>query len=230
MPKSGSGAKKSTKRDVIVSELRRMIKDGELPRGARVQQDPLAEQFNTSITPIREALRLLEAEGLVVSVPHKGVRVADADFEQVKSVYLQRVLLETYAMRRSVRRLAPRDLDAAQSLVDQMRSGASSSDSQTISDLNREFHFLFYDHCGNAGLAAQIESLWQQWPWDILEVIDQRARSSGDEHQAIVDAARAADVEAVGIETHRHLSASFMDLALQLTGSVQPDPYELDND
>jgi DNA-binding GntR family transcriptional regulator len=226
----GEKSKKSTKRDRIVLELRRMIQAGELPRGSRVQQDPLAEQFKTSITPVREALRLLEAEGLLVSEPHRGVRVADADYDQIKSVYLQRMLLETYAMKRSVRRLSPRDLDVAQTLIDNMQPNLPGDDEHPIPTLNRRFHFLFYERSGNAGLTAQIELLWQQWPWDLLEVIDKRASSSSGEHQAIVDAARAVNVDAVAVAAQKHLSASFMDLAVYLTGTTPPDPFELDND
>lgn len=85
-----------------------MIAEGELARGSRIRQDVIAARFKTSITPVREALRLLEAEGMLVSEPHRGVRVADADYERVKTVYLLRRLVEPYAMRRAARRLSPR--------------------------------------------------------------------------------------------------------------------------
>lgn len=68
-------------RDRIVGDLRRRIMSGEFPRGSRMPQDELARHFDASITPVREALRLLEAEGLLVSEPHRGVRVAGVDLK-----------------------------------------------------------------------------------------------------------------------------------------------------
>ena len=81
-----------TKRDQIVDELRRRILSGELARGERMPQDELARQFGASITPVREAMRQLEAEGLLVSEPHRGVRVAGVDVDEVTATYVVRRL------------------------------------------------------------------------------------------------------------------------------------------
>src|SRR5690554_4237286 len=81
-----------TKLDQIVDSLRRMILSGEVERGARLRQDALAEQFSSSITPVREALRVLESEGLVVAEPHRGVRVAAVDPTRVETIYILRRL------------------------------------------------------------------------------------------------------------------------------------------
>jgi len=227
----GGPAVKATKRDRIVAELRRMIQAGEIPRGARVQQDALAELFATSITPVREALRLLEAEGLLVGEPHRGVRVADADADAIKAIYLQRRLLEPYAMKRAVRRLSPRDLDQAVRLLDTMESLHRSGNDKLVPTSNREFHFLFYDHCGNDGLRAQIDLLWQQWPWDLLGVIGDRASSAPAEHREILKAARAGDADRVAAATEAHLVGSYLDLASHLSGVAQTaDPFEIDVD
>jgi DNA-binding GntR family transcriptional regulator len=107
------GTISNTKRDQIFEELRRMILSGELPRGARLPQDDLARRFGASITPVREALRLLEADGIVVAEPHRGVRVAGVDLEQVKATYVLRRLSESYAMRRAMLRVSRRDMATA---------------------------------------------------------------------------------------------------------------------
>jgi len=137
-----------TKRDRIVAALRQMIQDGELPRGSRIQQDVLAEMFQTSITPVREALVLLESEGLLVGEPNRGVSVADADFEAVKAVYVQRMLFEPYAMKRAARRISQIDLDKADSLLIRIHSSKSENEVVSVPELNRQFHFLFYNSCG----------------------------------------------------------------------------------
>ncbi len=219
-----------TKRDQIVSELRRMIADGDLARGSRVQQDMLADRFKTSITPVREALRLLEAEGLLVGEPHRGVRVAEADYAQVKTVYLLRRLIEPYAMRRAARRLSPRDLDLAASMVEEMEKAAAEGDRARLNETNRRFHFLFYALTGNAGITAEIESLWQQFPWDVLQVVTQRADETGREHRELLEAARTGDADALARSTEQHLTRSFLGLARHLTGKDVADPFELDFD
>ncbi|WP_022887308.1 GntR family transcriptional regulator [Glaciibacter superstes] len=221
---------KPTKRDRIVNELRRMIRDGEITRGMRIRQDVLAEMFKTSITPVREALRLLEAEGLLTGEPHRGVRVADADIESVKSIYLQRRLLESYAMKRAVRRVSPRDLDTAERLLEKMERLHETGEDQLVPGLNHEFHYLFYSLCGNEGLLGQIETLWQQWPWDILRVSKVRASAAPGEHRSLLAAARAGDVDEIARLTEQHLARSYMALAEHLIGETVDDPFDIDVD
>jgi DNA-binding GntR family transcriptional regulator len=218
-----------TKRDRIATELRRMIGEGEFPRGSRIQQDVLATMFKTSITPVREALRLLEAEGVIVGEPHRGVRVADANYDQVKTVYLLRRLLEPYAMRRAARRLSPRDVDWAERLVMEMEEAAAAGDRRELNATNHQFHFLYYAKCGNDGLTTEIEALWQKFPWDVLQVLDARATESSDEHRAILAATRAGDGEALAMATERHIAHSFAALAKHMTGSEISDPYDIDD-
>jgi DNA-binding GntR family transcriptional regulator len=219
-----------TKRDRIVTALRQMIRDGELPRGSRIQQDVLADMFDTSITPVREALVLLEAEGLLVGEPNRGVSVADADFEAIKAVYIQRMLLETYAMRKATRRVSHRDLDQAESLLIRMGASRSANEVVSIPELNRQFHFLFYQACGNDAICQQIEQLWQRWPWDLLQVISERPEASKEEHEVMISAIRKGDVEAVAAATEEHLRASYLSLGKHLTGSIPMDVFELDVD
>jgi DNA-binding GntR family transcriptional regulator len=207
-----------------------MIRDGELPRGSRIQQDVLAEMFNTSITPVREALVLLEAEGLLVGEPNRGVSVADADFSAIKAVYIQRMLLEPYAMRRATRRISHRDLDRAADLLDRMTSASKTKEVVSVPELNRQFHFLFYDACGNEALSTQIEQLWQRWPWDLLSVIKERPNESQKEHAEMILAVRSGNVEQVALATEQHLRASYMSLGKHLTGEKPEDVFDLDVD
>jgi len=221
---------KATKTDRIVSEMRRMIQEGEIPRGTRVHQEALAEKFQTSITPVREALRLLEAEGILVGEPRRGVRVANADFTAIKSIYLQRRLIEPYAMCRAARRVSARDFDHAELLLDRMEKLQGRGSADLMPAVNREFHFLFYDRCGNEGLRALIDNLWQQWPWDLLRVIDERAASSPLEHRGILEAVRHGDAELIAQTTSSHLTASYLHLAQHITGHDSLDPFDVDAD
>jgi len=217
-----------TKRDLIVRELRSLIIGGELERGSRMQQGDLARRFDSSITPVREALRLLEAEGLVVSEPHRGVRVASVDLEKIKGKYVIRRLLEPYAMQRATRRLSRRDLEIAHEL---MQAATRTGDDAAVSrEANTRFHFFFYDRCAMPGLAAEIGVLWDNFPWDLLLGGEGRGRDSAGEHQAIYDAVVAGDLDAVARATEVHIANGYAALHQHLTGHTGSDPFDLDAD
>jgi DNA-binding GntR family transcriptional regulator len=226
----GSARTSVTKRDRIVAEIRRLIIEGELPRGQRLQQDELAVRFQTSITPVREALRQLAAEGLLMAQPNRGVRVADADLEQVKFTYVQRRLIEPYAMRRAARRISPRDLDQADALVEAMEAAVAAGDRIELNRRNYDFHFLFYSRTGIPALETHIATLWNQFPWDVLQVLPTRMLETNAEHRAQLEAVRAADIDAVGSTTEVHLAHSFARLAEHVTGAEVPDPFDIDHD
>lgn len=217
----------ATKRDLIVEELRRLILSGELPRGERLRQDDLAARFSASITPVREALRALEAEGLAVSEPHRGVRVAGIDLDRVTATYVVRRLTEAYAVARATTRLSLRDLRGVEELVEAV---AAASDPVERRALNRELHFTLYRRCGLPGMVAEIESLWSAFPWDVSLGSDERARASDAEHRVLLAALRAGDPDAARAAAEDHIRHGFADLQARLTGSAGTDPFELDAD
>src|SRR6476659_5353661 len=131
---------------MIVEQLRILIETGEIARGSRIQQNDLAARFATSITPVREALKQLEAEGLLTGEPHRGVRVVSADPEEVKATYIVRRLVEPYAFCRAARRVSRRELEQAEALIETMATSAP-GDRVQVGVTNRAFHFLFYERC-----------------------------------------------------------------------------------
>ena len=104
--------------DTIASRISRVLADrivrGELAPGARLRQDHIAEEFKTSHVPVREAFRRLEAQGLAISEPRRGVRVASFDLAEVREVAEMRAVLEVLALRHAARHLTPAILDEAE--------------------------------------------------------------------------------------------------------------------
>lgn len=221
-----------TKRDLIFEELRRQILSGELERGARMPQDDLAQQFNASITPVREALRLLEAEGLLISEPHRGARVAAVDMEKVKALYVVRRLVESYAMQRATSRCSPHALDQVRGTLELADDARRRGDLRAVRAANRDFHFFFYDRCGLSGLSDRIEVLWQGFPWDLMLGTPERAEQSHREHLAILKAVEQRDAQAAAEATEAHIAGGFAALARRLTEDEEPlrDPFALDVD
>lgn len=219
----------ATKRDAIVDQLRRLILSGDLDRGARLPQDELAARFRSSITPVREALRALEAEGLVVSEPHRGTRVAAVDFERVKATYLVRRLTESYAIRRATTRLSPRDLWQVEQRMRDVDRAVAAKDAAGARQANQEFHFFLYDRCGIPALAQHIRTLWAAFPWDLVLSSPKRSRESSKEHRAILDALRAGDPDAAATAAGLHIAHGFAAIAQRLNLDVA-DPFDPDVD
>ncbi len=217
-----SDRKSITKTDRIVDELRALIANGEIARGERIQQDRLAKRFQTSITPVREAIKRLEAEGLLVTEPHRGVRVSSADLEQIKGVYVARRMLEPYAAQRAALRVSRQDLQRAQELIDRM-----AAPEEDLPEINRRFHFLFYDKCGIPAFSALLDTLWRSYPWDILHVLGTRREHAVVEHQAMADAVAAADLDLIETTFGENLSRSYLAIVAHLTGQPGDDPFDL---
>lgn len=220
----------STKRDTIIDQLRRLILSGEVARGERLPQDELATRFQSSITPVREALRALEAEGLVVSEPHRGTRVAAVDFERVKATYIVRRLAESYAIRRATTRLSARDLRRAENLLLDVEAAAATGDVLGTRQANRAYHFFFYDRCGIPALADHIATLWAAFPWDLVLDTSERFNASEKEHREIQEAVRAGDPDAASLAVEQHIQQGFAALTYRLTGEEPPDPFDPDID
>ncbi len=217
----------TTKRDQIAKQIRALIVSGEISRGDRIMQDKLAERFGTSITPVREALLLLEAEGVLVGEPHRGLRVAEADVQQLKAVYIMRHLSERHAMRRATLRMSRLDLDTARRLIDEMGDALEGERLAEVGKLNRAFHFLFFERCGIPEFAREVDALWLSFPWDILQVLEDRPGESIKEHRAILSAVESGDLDAVDAATSQHLWASYRSLMIYLTGETPRDPLDI---
>ncbi|MEV4902872.1 GntR family transcriptional regulator [Citricoccus sp. NPDC055426] len=219
-----------TKRDVIIGELRSLIVSGELARGSHLPQDDLAKRFRSSITPVREALRALEVEGLVVSEARRGVRVAGVDFERVKATYVVRRLTESYAIRRATIRFSPHDIRRGEELLEELNQAARLSGAERLRELNKKYHFFFYERCGIPGLVNEIDTLWRAFPWDLLLSSNDSMQHSEREHCAILEAVRSGHPDAAAEAMGKHLERSFSVLTTRLTGRPANDPFDIHND
>lgn len=224
MTAAGSG----TKRDRIVDELRRRILAGDLPRGERLRQDELARDFGASITPVREALSRLAAEGLVVAEQHRGVRVAGVDLEQVTATYALRRLTEAYAVRRATLRVSRRDLARARALLDD--ADHDHVDPAAARERNRAFHFLLYDRCGMPALTGRIATMWQAFPWDLTLHSAERSAAGRREHAAILDAVADGDPDRAAAATEQHIARGFRSVLDRLGVPGGPDPFDVETD
>lgn len=176
----------------IAGTLREAIARGVLQAGTVLRQDELASRFGFSRMPIRDALRLLENEGLVTIHPTRGASVARMDGIEIAEIYTLRELLEAEALRLSCPRLTADDLSAAATILDKIDA---EPDVGLWGGLNREFHLRLYRACGNGRLLALIKAQHKaadRYVRILLSSLDYRRRSQL-EHREMLAACRERD-------------------------------------
>jgi DNA-binding GntR family transcriptional regulator len=189
-----------SKIDMVTAALRELILQKELRPGDPLRQQELAERFNVSATPVREALRRLEAEGMLRHEPHAGVSVVEVDYGATVENYRIRAALESLAAELAAEVATEEDLLAIEALNDEM---AACDDPQRFNELNHQFHIKIYEAARSPLLLSIVRRLWQAFPHGpkILRPLAE----SVEHHAAIVAALRARDAERTAALTRHHI-------------------------
>lgn len=184
-----------TKESQVAEFLRERIISGNLVRGQKLKQAELAKLLNLSITPVREALKLLEAEGYVTGSSHRGAVVAPLHLESVGELYALRYELETRLCREAVKRIKPEDIATAVRINREMLSALNKFDLAAVRSANFRFHFHFYELADQPQTLHFVRILWAKYPFDLLAVMPNRQGDVIKEHQAFLDALAAGDAK-----------------------------------
>jgi DNA-binding GntR family transcriptional regulator len=194
--------------DLVLGDLRERILDGRLAPGERIPLRQVATEMGVSTMPVREALTKLEAEGLVVSVPHRGAIVVRLSPDLIREIYVVRIALETTAARLAAPNLDRGALDVVARCLGAMKGGLEAGDGMVLQEQNKLFHSTIYAASGNATLQELIQSQWQA-----TEHYRRRMYASEpgwaswayDDHVRIFDACRNHDGAALESLTRAHL-------------------------
>lgn len=202
----------------VTQRLREAIASGVLKPGDRLNQADLADRLGVSRMPIREALRRLEAEGLVTLQPYKGAIVSLVSAEELREIYEMRVALETLALRHSLHAMSRDDFDAMDALLRKMDDvtdpGVWRSD-------NAAFHDFLYGRASRPLLLDTIDNLRTKSDRFLALFVAQRDRTvhAQQEHWAILHACRQGDVDAACRLLGRHLQTTVTSLSATLEAS-----------
>ncbi|MFQ6014582.1 MAG: GntR family transcriptional regulator [Anaerolineae bacterium] len=126
----------------VVSSIRHAIQIGVLKPGDRLVEMEIAEQMAISRAPVREALRILERDGLVVTIPRKGTFVNELSIEDIKEIYSLRSVLEGYAIKLAIENAGPDDIRRLNDLFTQMINAAQKGETEELVERDIEFHRL----------------------------------------------------------------------------------------
>ena len=207
MPSAGGGPGAaeltlSSKSELVVRAVREMIVAGQLLPGTPLRQQELARLFGVSATPVREAIRRLEAEGLVRSLIHRGATVARPDAMHLEESLRILAVLEALAGRLAVERMSDADLREVEDLHEQVR--LCRDDERRRKELNRIFHFRVYECAGSPMLLSIMRLLWSSFPGGphVGRPLDESVRG----HARLLDALRQRDPVEVTRAIDEHVS------------------------
>lgn len=209
--------------DAVAEHLRRLIVMGELPPGTRLRLEEWARELQVSLTPVREAFKQLEAERLVESEPHRGVRVAALHPDEIRLVFKMRQALETLATREAVPRITTEEIADLEACLAEMQAASTAGDLPRARQANYDFHFILYGACRSDLLEETIKSLIARSPFNLLWSVPGRAQRSIAEHAAILAAVRDRNVRAAVARVREHIAGIASELIPRLGRAAAPE-------
>jgi DNA-binding GntR family transcriptional regulator len=201
--------------------IRTAIVDGRLAAGSLYSVATLAEQFGVSRTPVREALLLLERQGLVRFERNRGVRILETSAHDLEEVFTLRLLLEVPATFRACALLGPEDFEALTREFDAMREFAAEGDEARFMAHDQRFHEIVLRGSGNRRLAELVGQLRDLVRFRGASTVG-RSRDLEticDEHLVILEALRVRDAAGAASAMHQHLRTTGRLLLAQEEGS-----------
>ena len=210
-----------TMAEYALEQLREAIILGELPAGTPLRLDELARSLGMSISPIREAVRQLEALGLAKHVPHQGARVLDFDVEELRDLFAIRLALEALAVRRAAERFTDEDAEAALAQLERFDAAAADEDVRESMRAHTDFHFTLYDASQSSWLVALIRPAWdrsERFRPALLTSKDGPQERHRAYDRALLDACAAHDPEGAAAVLHDHLELASVIFEHELGG------------
>lgn len=199
----------------LAERLRAEILRGTLEPGTRLRQRDVAERFDTSTTPVREAFALLQAEGLLRVDPHRGAIVSRPTIEEVRESFEIREALEVLAIERAIPKLTGDRISELEAILRRMRK---TRDQDEWIGLNNRFHLLIYEAAEMPRLLSMIDSLRDAAAPYFNMALDTKPRSRkvDAEHQEILAACKRRDVERARRAVRAHLESTIEGLLRSL--------------
>lgn len=215
-------------RDIVFEAMREMIVSGKLAPGERLMEIQLAEEMGVSRTPVREAIRKLEIEGLVVMMPRKGTYVAGLSIKQMAEVFEIRTALEELAVQLAAERISQEELDRLEYLMISISKKGDEKDYKSVVKLDEEFHDVLFKAARNEKLSQIIGNLHEQIHRYRAASLSYpgRLKNTLEEHENIVNALAKRDADAAGKAVREHVDAaesSFMQVMLEAGNETEEE-------
>jgi DNA-binding GntR family transcriptional regulator len=207
--------------EAALERLREAIILGELTAGTPLRLEELAQQLGMSISPIREAVRQLEALGLAEHVPHHGAKVLGIDVEELRELFSIRLALETMAVRRAAELFRPADGEVARTRLTAYDDARHRADTRAAMREHTGFHFTLYEAAGSGWLLRLIRPAWDSCE-RYRPVLLAAGGALQDRHEELdvelLAACAAHDADRAAAALHAHLELATEIYAVELEG------------
>jgi len=178
--------------NIIAEKIKKEIVYGKIKHGSKLSTRKISEELNVSRTPVREAIRRLESEGLIELLPRRGFVVKEYSLDEIKEIYQVRKILESEAIRCACENISIKELKIIEDISRKLNQELKNQPSEIfkIQEINKKFHFSIYSICGNKTLCNIIENLWYKSFGLLITIFSapHRRNEIPIEHQAIIDA------------------------------------------
>lgn len=213
---------------MTITALRERILRGDYPEGEPLRQDAIADELGVSRIPVREALRQLEAEGLVTFSPHRGAVVSSLSLEEIDELFELRADIECDLLRRAIPRMTAEQLERANEVLDEFQEALNAGEASRWAPLNWHFHAALYAPANRNLTMGVLQKLHQHSDryFRMQVLLAHGGIRASDEHRAIVNAVEREDIKAATQLMQAHIlgaGASLLAL-LQEERGVQVRP------
>ncbi|HEY0294439.1 MAG TPA: GntR family transcriptional regulator [Bordetella sp.] len=198
-----------TKEEQVADYLRECIISGVYPRGSRLKQAEIAEQLRLSITPVREALKLLAAEGYVSGDSYRGARVVPFDAAASGETLQLRLTLELQLVQGAIEKVTAQDIIELRALADEFAQAFEKGDRPTARGINYRLHRRLYDIAQMPQTLHFVQILWARYPFDLINSVSGRGEVAVHEHERILHAIVAGDVSAAMLAMRQHIESGW---------------------
>jgi DNA-binding GntR family transcriptional regulator len=209
-----------SKSDVVAQGIRDLIHSGELAPGDVLRQRDLAKRFQVSPTPVREALRKLEAEGFIATELHRGAVVVRSEDARLFENFLIRANLESMAAGLAAQKITPEDLEEITQIFDELSQ--LDPDDVRRASLNRRFHFRIYEAARSPTLLSLLNLLW--CALDGGPRVARPQQVSDQHHLALLQALRREDSNAAAEFTRLHIMEGANHIVLDEANEAAGEP------
>ncbi len=194
-------------RDVVFNTLRQEILTGKLKPGERLMEIHLAHKLGVSRTPIREAIRKLELEGLVIMIPRRGAEVAQISWKNLKDVLEVRRTLDVFAIELACERITEKELEFLENACETFEEAVKTKDTSKIAEADVAFHDIIVVSTGNKRLIQLVNNLSEQMYRYRFEYIQdvQEHQTLVREHREMYESIKKKDKKAAAAVVKKHI-------------------------
>lgn len=206
-------------RDVVFQTLRKAILTGELMPGERLMEIHLAQKLGVSRTPIREAIRKLELEGLVMNIPRRGAQVAEISERGLRDVLEVRRALDTFCAELACERISDEEKEALKKACKDFEDAVETKDATVIAKADVAFHDIIVGATGNERLVALQNNLAEQmyrYRFEYIKDVSQHGKLI-EEHRVLMDAILKGNIIGARDAAREHIDNQEKSILMQIS-------------